>query len=128
MQNHMKFIYKSMLLLIVTIAMAAVNMSCQEEDLPNNGEPSIKYVRITDPASGDSLLVSAGQGSLIAIVGENLQGASEIWFNDQKAILTPTYITNKTILVTVPSMIPAVIDNKMKIIFSNGRTLSMLSR
>jgi hypothetical protein len=123
MQNHMKFIYKSMLLLVVTIAMAAVNMSCQEEDLPNNGEPSIKYVRITDPASGDSLLVSAGQGSLIAIVGENLQGASEIWFNDQKAILTPTYITNKTILVTVPSMIPAVIDNKMKIIFSNGRTL-----
>jgi hypothetical protein len=122
MQNHMKFIYKSMLLLVM-IAMAAVNISCQEEDLPNNGEPVIKYVRITDPASGDSLLVSAGQGALIAIVGENLDGASEIWFNDQKANLTPTYVTSKTILVSVPTLIPTVIDNKLKIVFSSGKTL-----
>ena len=54
----------------------------------------LDYVRITRPESSDSLLVGAGQGQLIAIVGKNLQDAVEVWFNDQQAILTPTYITN----------------------------------
>lgn len=118
----MKLIYK-LLLFTCIIALAAFHISCQEEDLPNNGEPRIKYVRITDPLSGDSLLVSASQGNLIAIVGENLGEAQQIWFNDQRAVLTPTYITNTTILVNVPSMIPEVIDNKMRIVFANGKTL-----
>jgi hypothetical protein len=68
-------------------------------------------------------LVGAGQGRLIAIVGENLQNAVEIWFNDQKANLTPTYITNTTILVSVPTPIPLNITNKLKIIFKNGSEL-----
>ena len=45
-------------------------------------------------------------GSLVAIVGENLQNTRELWFNDQKANLSPTYITSKTILVNVPSTVP----------------------
>src|SRR5690606_13884341 len=64
-----------------------------------------------------------GQGTLIAIVGENLQGAQEIWFNDQKAVLTPTYITSGSILVSVPSMIPNELTNTFTIVFSNGRRL-----
>ena len=60
---------------------------------------------------------------LIAIIGDNLEKVSEIWFNDQKAILTPTYITNTTILVNVPSQIPKQITNKMKLVFSDGKEL-----
>ncbi len=119
----MKFIYRSLMLFAMVAALACINMSCNEDELPNGGEPTISYIRITDPNSSDSLLVSASQGSLIAIVGENLQDAQEIWFNDQKASLTPTYISSKTILVSVPSMIPTAIDNKMKILFPNGKTL-----
>lgn len=85
--------------------------------------PAISYVRVTNPISSDSLLVSAGQGQLIAIVGSNLQDAVEIWFNDQKARLTPTYISDNTILVSVPSQIPTTITNKMKIVFKNGYEL-----
>jgi len=69
------------------------------------------------------LLVGAFQGNLIAIVGENLENATDIWFNDQKAVLTPTYISSTSILVSVPSQIPKVITNKLKIIFSDGRIL-----
>lgn len=97
--------------------------SCKKENLPNNGEPLIRYVRITSPESADSLLVGAYQSNLIAIVGENLQDAQEIWFNDQKAFLTPTYITSTTILVSVPAEIPKEISNILKIIFSNGKML-----
>jgi len=119
----MKLIYKSVLLFAVLTAMAGINMSCSDDDLPNGGQPVINYVRVTDPVSSDSLLVGAFQGTLIAIVGQNLQGAEQIWFNDQKATLTPTYVSNKSILVSVPSVIPQNITNKMKIVFVDGFTL-----
>src|SRR5690606_27059384 len=83
-----------------------------------------RYVRLTNPLSSDSLLVGAGQGRLIAIMGENLQGAVEMWFNDQPASLNPTYITPTSILVNVPTPIPIEINNTLKIIFSNGYVLN----
>ncbi|MCF2495082.1 glycan-binding surface protein [Dyadobacter chenhuakuii] len=120
----MKNKYRSAVLFALLAFMAAFQISCKEDDLDNNGEPSITYVRVTNPASSDSLLVGALQSNLIAIVGENLQDVTEIWFNDQKAVLTPTYITSKSILVSVPAMVPKEISNKMRMIFSNGRTLN----
>ncbi|WP_353125617.1 glycan-binding surface protein [Parapedobacter pyrenivorans] len=119
----MKSIYKQLLFLTLATAMTGSYMSCSEDSLPNNGNPRIRYVRITDPLSADSLLIGAGQGNLIAIIGENLGDAREIWFNDQQAVLTTTYITNTTILVSVPSQVPLDITNRMKIVFAKGNTL-----
>ena len=119
----MKSIHKIFLLFALVIVTAGVFTSCKKDALPNNGEPRILYVRIPSPLSADSLLVGASQGRLIAIIGENLQDATEIWFNDQKASLTPTYITSTSILVSVPSPIPKEITNKIKIIFADGKTL-----
>lgn len=120
----MKKIFKSILLLTLAITLAGIYSSCTKNDtLPNNGEPLIRYVRSTNPLKSDSLLVGAFQGNLIAIIGENLGDAVEIWFNDQKAAITPTYITNTAIMVTIPSTIPTVITSKLKIVFSNGKTL-----
>lgn len=109
--------------IFIGLVIASLFAACNKEDLPNNGEPRIRYIRITSPESADSLLVGAYQSNLIAIVGENLQDAKEIWFNDQKAYLTPTYITNTTILVSIPSQIPVEITNKMTIVFANGKEL-----
>ncbi len=117
----MNKILKPLLLLIAAIGIIGIYASCTKDNTP--GQPVIKYIRITNPVSSDSLLVAAFQGGQIAIMGENLGGATEIWFNDQKAVLTPTYITDATILVTVPSQIPKVITNKLKIIFADGRIL-----
>lgn len=119
----MKTINKSISLFILALAMVSIFTSCSKEELPNNGEPRIRYVRITNPESADSLLVGANQGNLIAIVGENLQDAKEIWFNDRRANLTPTYITSTSILVSVPVPIPKEITNKIKIVFSDGDSL-----
>ena len=107
-------------MLLMAFAVIGIYTSCEKE---NEGEPRISHVRITAPESSDSLLIGAGQGRLIAIMGENLEGATEIWFNDQRAVLTPTYITSTSILVSVPSKIPMDITNKIKIIFSNGYVL-----
>ncbi len=118
----MKSIQKILSIFLLTVGVVGVFSSCKKDDAP--GVPSISYVRVTNPQSSDSLLVAAGQGQLIAIVGENLQDATEIWFNDQQSLLTPTYITNKTILVRVPTQIPLAVNNTMKIVFKNGNVLN----
>lgn len=107
-------------MLFMALAVIGIYTSCSKDEA---GQPRIRYVRITAPESKDSLLVGAGQGRLIAIMGENLEGAQEIWFNDQKAVLTPTYITSTSIIVSVPSKIPMNITNKLKILFANGYEL-----
>lgn len=120
----MKIQYKSILLLTMTVALACVYTACTEDDdLANKGEPSIMYIRITDPASSDSLLTSGFQNNLVAIIGKNLQDAQEVWFNDRKANLSPTYITSSTILITIPAQIPITVTNNLTIVFANGSTL-----
>ncbi len=95
--------------------------SCEKEEIePNNGEPVVYYVRATDPDVADSLLVGSFMGSLVAIVGDNLGDTKEIWFNDQQATLNPTYITDQTILVNVPSTVPSEITNKIRFVFGDG--------
>src|SRR3954464_4338262 len=116
----MKSINKILLILLVSVGACSSFISCKKD---NAGTPSISYVRVTRPESSDSLLVGAGQGQLIAIVGNNLKDAVQLWFNDQEARLTPSYITNTSILVSVPSQIPTTVTNKLKILFKNGYEL-----
>ncbi len=120
----MKLNFKSLLFLFCAFAMAGMFSACSEdEDLPNNGTPAISYIRVTNPDASDSLIAKAGQGAMIAIVGQNLGNAREIWFNDLRGSLSPTFITNTSIITRVPSDIPTDISNRMKIIFANGDSL-----
>jgi hypothetical protein len=120
----MKLINKYSMFLLVVLTTAGIFFACSDEDLPNNGEPMISYIRITDPGSSDSLVVSAGQGQMIAIMGENLAGARSLWINDQQAILSPTFITSNAIITRVPSQIPKEITNQMRVLFEDGKSLT----
>ena len=117
----MKPIHKILLMGLLSVGVISIFNSCTKDN--KAGKPSISYVRITRPESSDSLLIGAGQGQLIAIVGDNLKDAVQVWFNDQQARLTPTYVTNTSILVVVPSQIPIAVSNKIKIIFKDGSEL-----
>ncbi len=117
----MKAINKILLLLVAAMGTVLFFTACEKND--SDGNPSISYVRITDPASSDSLLIGAGQGQLVVIMGSNLQHAVAIWFNDRPAVLTPTYITERSIIVRVPSEIPIDVSNTVKILFKNGSEL-----
>lgn len=119
----MKTINNSILFFFIAICGMMSLTSCEKDNAPNGGKPRINYVRVTNPISSDSLLVGAGQGNLIAIMGENLGGARRMFFNNREANLNPTYITNESILVNVPTLIPTEINNKLKIYFSDGDSL-----
>ena len=122
-KTDMKNTIKSCAILFIAAAIGGVLNSCSEDDLPNNGQPMINYIRVTDPAASDSLVVAAGQGQMIAIMGENLKNVQQLWINDQRAILNPSFITNTTIITRVPAQIPGEITNQMKLIFADGNSL-----
>lgn len=116
----MKPFLKYITLLIIPAMLIGVSGCSKDDDKPNNGTPAVHYIRSTDPALSDSLLVGSFMGSLIAIVGENLGNTKQLWFNDQQATLNPTYITDKTILVNVPSTVPTEVTDKMRFVFGDG--------
>src|SRR3990170_366885 len=118
--RFMKLMYKYLLLLSVAVASAGIFSSCDDDD---QGQPTIRYIRVTDPTSSDSLLVAAGQGQMIAIIGQNLGGVRELLVNDQKADLTPTLITNTSIIFRIPDVLPKVVTNKIILTFSDGKVL-----
>lgn len=88
------------------------------------GTPTISYIRPVDYASRDSLLTSASLDQSICIVGNNLRSIVELYFNDQKAVLNTSYMTDHTILVTVPGDLPTVVSDKMYCVTTGNDTVS----
>ena len=100
--------------------------SCEDEPdkyVVASGAPTVKYVRVTDIAASDSLLSGAYMSSNICIVGENLRSVYELYFNDQKAVLNTSYITDHTLIVDVPKDIPAVVTDKIYMITQSKDTV-----
>lgn len=114
----MKNIFKTTVALLVIITMTMV--SCASDDAVVRPTPYIKYVRITDPISSDSLIVKAGQGQLLALMGDNLQNTVEVWFNNRKAFIKPTYVSKNSILTNVPNKIPTEINNQIRLVANDG--------
>ncbi|MFW5753544.1 MAG: glycan-binding surface protein [Marinilabiliaceae bacterium] len=124
-----KYIEKSVplafvLLLLTTIFAGALFQSCDEDSDASDDSPEIRYVRLTDPEASDSLVTSAFLGTTIALIGEDLGNVQEIWFNDQSAKLNKSYITDETIIVTIPSDIPDEVTNQIRLITNAGKEVT----
>lgn len=109
------------------VAAGAGFTSCEDE--PDKyevagGTPTIDYVRPVDAASKDSLLTAASLNNTICIVGRNLRSVTKINFNDQAAVLNTSYMTDNTIIVTVPKAIPNEVSNKIYFITSKQDTVA----
>lgn len=113
----------------VAISLTASLLITACEDEPDKyevagGLPTVKYVRLTNPASSDSLLVGQYMNNTICLVGDNLRSIYELYFNDQKAILNTSYITDHTLIVDVPKEIPAVVTDKIYMVTQSKDTVS----
>lgn len=116
-----KFKYTKWLLPVLTVAMGVSMASCDDEPDKfelTDGTPTVRYVRTT--AGADSLVTEAYVDNLICLVGENLTSIREMYFNDQKAVLNTSYITDHTLLVNIPRGIPEVETNKIYMINKDG--------
>jgi hypothetical protein len=124
----MRFLKYISLALVPLVMGAFMVTSCDDPDGMHiedpSGPPVIDYIRLADPATSDSLIVSATLGTGIVLVGENLGGTREIWFNDkQSPELTPSWVTNRTVFVSVPAQAPDVVTNIMYVTDKDGNTM-----
>ncbi len=111
---------------VALVAASAGFTSC--EDQPDKyettgGIPTISYIRPVDVESKDSLLTEASMSNTVCIVGSNLRSVKEIDFNDQKAVLNTSYMTDNTIIVSVPKNLPEKVSDKIYFITTGNDTI-----
>ena len=119
----MKTKYTNCFYVVVLAIIGCFMTAC--EDQPDkyeiaDGVPTLKYVRSPLPEEADSLLVGAYLGNTICLVGDNLRSIYELYFNDQKATLNTSYMTDHTILVDIPKNIPKEVTNKIYMVTKSG--------
>ena len=100
------------------------------------GLPTVNYVRClsseivgnNDDAdmhyTNGELVTSASPQSILCLVGSNLRSVYELYFNDQKAILNSSYITDNTLIVSVPRTIPEEVSDKIYMVTSSQDTVT----
>ena len=110
-----KNIFKGLSLALVAFA-ALATTSCKDEPDAyqiQGGKPTISFIRPVSASSRDSIITAASMQSTICIVGENLRSVTGLLFNDQQAVLNTSYITDNTLIVTVPNEIPGKVTDKI---------------
>ena len=108
-------------------ALAILAVSC--EDQPDafklaDGVPVLHYIRPVDVNSADSLLTEAYMESQLCFVGDNLRSIREVWFNDQKAVLNTSFMTDHTLILSVPKNIPGLVSDKIYMITPSRDTVT----
>lgn len=122
----MNKIYNKWLMCATVLLAGSSFVAC--DDQPDkfemtDGVPTVKYVRVTDPTKADSLLTGAYLQNTICLVGDNLRSIHEMYFNDQKAILNTSLITDHTLIVNIPKNIPTTVTDKIYMITRDGETV-----
>lgn len=115
----------SIMLAALTVCSGFALQSCEDEPDKfelTDGNPTIYYIRPADVAAKDSLLTSSYPEKQICIVGKNLTSIKQMYFNDQKVILNTSYITDKTMILTVPKEIPDAVTDKIYMINQKNDT------
>jgi len=128
MKNIFKSTIKIVTLLLAVCAifiLPACNNDYPDAYKPTKGKPTVDYIRLPDVNKSDSLLTHAFMGTTIALMGQNLTSIKEVWFNDQKAVLNTSLITSTTLIVTVKTVIPKTVTNKMYLVTTSSDTISI---
>lgn len=111
---------------IAAALLASAITSCERVDYPDrfrptDGVPTVYSVRYT---TSDTYIDQAFMEEVVCILGENLKSVHDVLFNDQKAILNTSFITNNTLLVQVPKTMPVVETDKIYLITAAKDTVT----
>lgn len=108
------------------IAAAALGFaSC--EDYPDafvlaDGVPTVHGVRYADR---DVLIEQAYMGEVVCFMGDNLCSVRELFFNDQRAVLNTSFMTEHTLVAAVPGNLPKVKTDKVYMITKDKDTVTV---
>ncbi|WP_293944034.1 MULTISPECIES: glycan-binding surface protein [unclassified Sphingobacterium] len=65
--------------------------------------PEITHVRLTDPEKADSTFTGAFPGTMVAVIGKNLDGIQKIYINDQQIGFNANYCTSTSAIISIPA-------------------------
>lgn len=135
----MKFINKyTTSTLIAAVAVLSFSSCADEPDKYKvaGGTPTINYIRnlgseISTSKDADDMVYTNGQlvtsatpQSTLCFVGENLRSVYELYFNDKKAVLNNSYMTDNTLIVQVPKDVPNLVSDKIYMITQSKDTVT----
>lgn len=109
--------------ILMGLAMLA---SCTSIDYPDRfvqtaGVPKVDFIRYADK---DVIITQANMEEVVCLVGDNLTSIHDLYFNDQAAVLNTSYMTAKTLVVSVPKNLPAVQTDKIYMITKDSTVVT----
>ena len=113
--------YTGFLLGLAMMASACDSIDYPDRFVQTDGVPSVDFIRYADK---DVVITQASMEELVCIVGENLTSIHDLYFNDQAAVLNSSYMTPKTLLVSVPKNMPSVQTDKIYMITKDSTVVS----
>ena len=125
--NSFKTYTKSMLL-VFSVLLSVSLTSCKDQPDEyeiQDGTPTVNYIRaLSTEMKGNNdaedthytngeLVEEASPQTVLCLVGENLRSVVDIWFNDRQCVLNTSYITDNTLIVSVPKNVPKDVTDKI---------------
>ena len=115
-------------LIAAAVAMTGLSVtSCKDQPdkyETEDGTPTIYYIRPVAASAKDSLMTEASMGTTVCIVGDNLRSVVDLKFNDKSAVLNTSYMTDNTLIVTVPKDIPDDVTDKIYFTNNSNETVT----
>ena len=116
--------YLNKILAALTISAGFLAVSCEDQPdafVPTEGLPSVDFIRYADR---DIVITQAFMQEAVCLVGNNLRSINQLWFNDQEAVLNTSYITDNTLVVSVPKNKATVQTDKIYMITAAKDTVT----
>lgn len=116
--------YLNKILAALTISAGFLAVSCEDQPdafVPTEGVPSVDFIRYADR---DIVITQAFMQEAVCLVGNNLRSINQLWFNDQEAVLNTSYITDNTLVVSVPKTKATVRTDKIYMITAAKDTVT----
>ncbi len=108
------------------LGMLLFGTSCKKES-NSGGMPVITKVSLVDPLKFDSTFTKASRGTVIVLRGENINDATEVYFNDYPADFNPVYNTKNNLILMIPEDAPTigtdadvVVPNEIRLVTKHG--------
>lgn len=90
-------------LMLSCLAVALMLSACEKEEA---NPPVITEIRNYAASPDDTVVQTVGAGQWIVLKGKNLSGVSKVYFGSVAAVVNQTLLTNESIVVQVPTVIP----------------------
>ena len=98
----MKYIHFPFVLLTILLA-CNLFTACNDDE--GGGVPVIHHIRLVDPEKADSTFTDVNPGTMIVVIGENLNDVRKVFINEQEVSFNSNYGTSTSLIPHYPRRI-----------------------